>query len=506
VDNDIKIPNEYLENTDNIDVDDTGIDGKDFNLNYSQNLLELDNSNEYKMPGEEDEEATKVSNSNASIADNKVSESAQAELVNTAPTSDSNFNQVNNQEIAQQESVDDTNNNFNLVLNEIDDKIKNLENLLSNVSSQSNESVFQNNNTNDITAVNDNNFESNTSNVNDITKNFNNENQIVNTSSSQLNKTEQVKNIVNEINELRNLKNYYTSNPKSANVINQNLTNNLFKDEGKVLFDNFTPNLKMGEFDRNEDIVEKEIATNRAVETERAMGGEPKIVKLPTMGEVVIDKKTQSSVEDAVRQHGGLESAINDSVINQKTFNEINNLNESNSNKDVNSNNYTPNFFNKNSDEVTNEIINTRNSKIKNDSISNLIDESTSVNDNTSNLFQNNNNVENLPNTNLNLVKNSNESLAVLNKIFKQLETISNSINKNFNNLVKSITSVSNNQKNYTNVNQSSTNNTNNSSSSMSRGTGNSASDIPEVRGDFPLPDDFPRNFNTEALFSNIRP
>jgi hypothetical protein len=50
-----------------------------------------------------------------------------------------------------------------------------------------------------------------------------------------------------------------------------------------------------------------------------------------------------------------------------------NNFNRSNllplSGSFVNSNNYTPNFFNKNSDEVTNEIINTRNSKIKNDSI-----------------------------------------------------------------------------------------------------------------------------------------
>ena len=504
MDNDVKIPNEYLEDTYNTDLEEDNIDGGDYNLNYAQNILDLDDSNEYKMPGEEE---SSISGSNVNYIDSKGTKPVQIDNTDEGAVAvsdgSSNLNSVNqdNEQLAPS-NYDNQDNNFDVALEEIDSKIKDLEILLSSLSSNTGDNLLQNNTVNDNTLVNENNYKNDLNNIDKSTENFSDKN-IVNT--SQLNKVEQVKNIINEINELRNLKNFYVNNPENANILNKSLTNNLFKDEGQVVFDNFTPNLKVGDLEK--DILEtreKDIATKRAVETERSMGGDPEIVQLPNVGEVVIDKRTQKDVNDAINQHGGIENAINDSVINQKTLNEIKTINESNSKKDINLENYTPNFFNENEENVGTEFFTSTNSRIKNNNISNLIDGSESVSDNISNLFQNNSKVENLPNNNLNLIKNTKESLTILNKISKQLENISNSINKSFNNLGKSITNINNVQRSYSNVNQNSTNS--NSNNVSAGGSKNSANEIPEVRGDFPLQDDFPKNFNTETLFSNIRP
>jgi len=209
----------------------------------------------------------------------------------------------------------------------------------------------------------------------------------------------------------------------------------------------------------------KKEATDRAIETERSMGGDPLVEVVPGIGDVVIDRNNQDSVREAVAQHGGWDSAIKDSINNQ------NNYYESLENKST-----SPEYNSESSSFTDSSSI----ENIKNESVT-----------------------ENFPDPNKDLVRNSNESVVVLNKISQQLDNITKSINKSFNSLGSSIKDIKSEQKNYF-YNSTNNSSTNSSNLNTSKG-GGEPNNILEIRGDVPLKEDFPNNFKMESLFSNLR-
>jgi hypothetical protein len=483
-----RLPSEYSEVSDNQSID--NIDGKDIDLQTIESLADLDDSNTYKMIGEE---TPVISSSNAPINTSKVSGSNITQLEeNEEEAKNNNSTESREEKNSQQLDVD-----LSSLIKEIDDKILNLETSLKNT-------------TNNIT---NNNFEQ-LSEVSDKIV----DNEVVNNSFNVNNNTDNVENIKNtikQINELKDLKKTYENNLISS----KKLTENIFNDTGRVVYDNFsssvlngdsnnfnnennfaskdtnlssennnlennsevfnnfTPNLRIDPSDPDFDPdtpkpfkQEKEKATERAVATERAMGGDPKVEVVPGIGEVVIDDSSQDSFKDAVQQHGGLEDAISDSISSQENF--------------ISNENIEEKTFS-NQDSIDNSIYNTSNNE----------DVSTTTQDST---------YDNLPNYNADILKNSGDSLAVLTAISKQLDTISKSLGKNFSNLSSSIKDIKTTQQNT--YYQNNSNSTSNNSPATPTASKSEPSLIPEVRGDKPLTEDFPKNFNMDSLFSNLRP
>lgn len=452
MENSIKLPEEYS-NSGEIDISNYDLEGNDLNLQTIDSVLNLDDSDVYKMVGEEN---AKNNAASADVSNYQVKQSEPVQLnvkeeeeqVQSPKASElidrGNIVNVSNNE---EQKLDNDNN-----LLEIDKKISNLQQILDNI-------VKENN------IENVNSFISETP-TNIISNEYKNDN-VVN----------DIKNIINEINNLENKKNNY-SDPKinNSSISTNNVNNllkesNLFKDSGNVLFDNFTPNLRIDPSDPNYDPEnpkpwKKQQATEKAINTEKAMGGDPIVEVVPGVGDVVIDNSTQGNVREAVEQHGGWDKAISDSTSNQNNYYENLESTESSPNYNTESN-----------------------STIQNESFANTKTE---------------NITENFPEPNKDLVKNSSESIVVLNKISQQLDVINKSLSKSFGTLGKSIKDIKSEQKNYF-YNSTNNNTSSNNTPVNNNGQGGQANNIPEIRGDTPLKDDFPSNFKLDSLFSNLR-
>lgn len=451
MENSIKLPEEYS-NSGEIDISNYDLEGNDLNLQTIDSVLNLDDSDVYKMVGEE---SVKNNAASADVSNYQVKQSEpvqlnvkeeeeQVQVPKATELIDSNsvVNVSNNEK----QKLDNDNN-----LLELDKKISNLQQILDNI-------------------VKENNIENLNSFINETPTNINTS-ELKNT-----NVVNDIKNIVNEINNLENKKNEYSNTNTNKNISANNVSNllkesNIFKDTGKVLFDNFTPNLRIDTSDPDNDSenpkpYKKQQATDRAIDTEKAMGGDPIVEVVPGVGDVVIDGSTQSSVKEAVEQHGGWERAISDSTNNQNNYYE--NLESSESSPSYNTES---------------------NSTVKNESFANTKTE---------------NFTENFPEPNKDLVKNSSESILVLNKISQQLDNINKSLSKSFGALNNSIKDMKSEQKNYF-YNSTNNNTSSNNSPVNNNGQGGQANNIPEIRGDTPLKDDFPSNFKLDSLFSNLR-
>lgn len=406
------LPKEYIEN----DVSDNGLDinGNDLDLQTINNFVDTDDTGLFNMIDEDEE--NKILPANASKALNsEVSTSGQLGNVNSSPVGDSKIKNNSEPVIPTQKnnSVDyvQSKEEINDIVNGIDLKIGELENLLKNSGAEN------------VNSVNNQNIE-------------NNNTQVVNT----------VKKTIQELNDLRELKKHYETINNASTVSTEDIAKNIFNETGNVVFDNFTPNLKPTN-------PKKEKATERAIETEKAMGGNPSVEIAPGIGEVVIDRDTQENVISAIEDHGGVSEAMTDSVVNQ-----IKNNNFSSSTPTI------ENFTN-----TSNETF-----------------------------------IENIADTNYDIIKNTAESNIMLNKISKQLDNIFNSLNKSFGGLNNSLKDIKTSQQNnyYQTLNKTESNEFGTSTANYK----NEIKDIPDVRGDKPLEEDFPKNFNTDLLFSNYRP
>lgn len=486
----VNLPSEYRElNVDSTPFNEMG--GDELDLNVVDNTLNLGDSDTYKMIGEEEAPArANVSPlSNASLREDNTNFVKQGLPENI----EKNYNSLNqnivpnnntilpttsdtaakppviyNQPIVESDAKEAVN------IDDIENKIQSLENLLKSLTVENN---LENNDNNSFNEQTNNSF---------LTKEQFNE----------TNKIEQVKNIINEINNLKKVKNDLSSNLTNTQLVKNELLENIFNDNAKVSYDNFTPNFKLESDDDNVDSnnkIEKTNATQRAIETEIKMGGDPVVEVVPGVGEVVIDSKTQENVSDAVKQHGGWGDAINDSIINQSYSdnNKEDFFSNTSNNENIVNKNFTPNLkIDKNS------FLNTSGDSINNDNFYKT-DNIENINTTSNESF-----FDEIPDPNINIAKNTLDSIAVLNKISKQLENISKSINNSFGGLKQSLKDMKVSERN--NYYQTSNNNT----TEMNRApmSNSQSNNIQEVRGNFPLDEDFPKGFNKETLYSNLRP
>jgi hypothetical protein len=483
-----RLPNEYSEVVD--DESYSEIDGDDVDLQSIESFTDLNDSNAYKMIGEEviaENDNSNAQVTNAEVSMPNISKSAENE---EEIKEDSNKQNTENKKVKPQD-ID-----ISALIKDLDNKILELETTL--------KSTTNNITNNNIEQTNSTNPEYQNTDLVNNSYNINNNEQVKN-----------IKNIIQQINELKDLKKSYentllTSNNLSENVYNDsgivrydNFTNSIFEEQDNTknenvftnkdtafssqknnienksnVFNNFTPNLKIDSEDSITDTEtsdtlkkDKERATDRAIATERAMGGDPIVEVVPGIGEVVIDNNSQDSFSDAVQQHGGLNDALSDSITSQENFYNNKNIEEKSFVEQGN---------------IDNSFFNTSN---KNEEFS------TTSQDNL---------IEDLPNYNADLLKSSNDSLAILTNISKQLVSINKNLGKSFNNLNNSIKDIKTTQQNtYYQNNSNSPSSNSTSSSNVGKSDPNL---IPEIRGDKPLTEDFPKNFNMDDLFSNLRP
>lgn len=495
MDRDITLSEEYFDKDTFLD-NDVNIDGREIDFQTSDNFVNFDDSNEYKMLGEEDEEEYstsiesnnyKVNSSNALSDDNsKEKTPLENSVVEPSKPEITDNKEPNYNDTVKEDSE---------ILYELDEKIKNLEKILSS-STTLNESSSTTVNENNTVNSNVNapaNYDAYNSNINKETLNDN----------TDVNNIQKIKNVIHQLNELRTIKQNFENKIKNNTTKEVKSINNIFKDSGKVLFDSFTPNFRIDPSDKNYDPDnpkpwKKEKATEVAIDTERAMGGEPVVEVSPSLGEVVIDSSSQNSVEEAIQQHGGLDNALEDSITNQQNYN---NYIERDDNPPSNETTIvTPNeeknysSENKTSESYFKDI----NSSLQKDEYNYY---TAAKNGDINNINNNDNDYGGNTNPDTDIVKNTGESIVILNKISNQLDNINKVLSKSFNNLGKSIKEIKTEQKNLYYQN---TNNTNDSTpQQMQKNT--EPNNIPNIRGDLPLQQDFPMNFDRKELFSNLR-
>lgn len=242
------------------------------------------------------------------------------------------------------------------------------------------------------------------------------------------------------------------SNVNNSNVENTdtslaalNTLNN--KETVTNVTEEFSPNL----------INNTEKSLEKAIITEKVLGGEPKVVDSPTLGKVVIDER-QGTLENAINEHGGIENAIRDSKQNQ---------------------NMVENFYKEN-----NSTENITNTSEGDSSVFNM-DSLTPMDPTAS---------EPVPDNNQIIAKDTSTILSVLNNITTQLSNISNNLSK----LKMPSGSNSNFAANfYTSDGKS------NTSKPAGNGHSTSAGKAPMktgIKGNLPLGDFFPKDFNVESL------
>jgi hypothetical protein len=234
------------------------------------------------------------------------------------------------------------------------------------------------------------------------------------------------------------------------NIYNQlqNKLKNSSYNIDKNFFSEFTPNFISPE---------KADSIQTAINTEQALGGEPVIANTSEMGPAVFDQ-AQGDLGSAISDHGDINNAINDSVNNQEFV-------KKEGSQDI--------FNNAEQSTATN------NEYVKNET---NIDQS-------------------LPDSNLELTKNTGNMVGILNGLSKQIGDLNSNIMKSFKGMSTNINDIKSNQNN-------TVNNINNSNTSggqqQTPGAAQAANNIPnDIRGDLPLDRYFPKDFDRNKLGGN---
>lgn len=261
---------------------------------------------------------------------------------------------------------------------------------------------------------------------------------------SQTNNTNNLKNQINVLKQQRQKILKDISNINST-TNNKNLNNLVSDNNAVVKYDNFTPNFQFNSQEQEESV-------ERAVDAEAFFGGDPTMVVDQNTGtEAIIDKNKQSSFNDAVAQHGGIEEAIQSSI-NKQTY--VNSTDKNFNNTDSTFNNFT---------EETNNIDAAESGETLNQ----------------------------MPDNSADISKNTADTVAAINNLSKQFSALASSVLKGFGNLSSSMKDIKTSQTNITNnMSKGSPNGgiSNNSSNNKGSASG-SGSTIPakEIRGDFAL-------------------
>jgi len=242
-------------------------------------------------------------------------------------------------------------------------------------------------------------------------------------------------NINNEITKLNNERNELIKNLNvSKNVKSQN---NLYNNNA------FVPNFQYNNTEQD-DSIKKSILTEQIFNG----GDEVKMVS-DDEGSPAIISKDQINLQNAIKEHGGVENAIRDSAEKQNFVNKT-------FKNDVGYNSSSTSFFN--------NTTNTDNSNLNSSSVPNSFDQ---------------------------ITRNTFNTVAAIKELSNNMSSLLNSLNKNFSGLngsLKELKSSQNNIVNNINNNKNYSSNSNN----MGSNTSPSGNIIPNVRGNTPLSTDLP--------------
>ena len=372
--------------------------------------------------------------------------------------------------------------NDQIIVKQLEDQIKNLQNEVQVQPEQElNQTVSNNNLENSDSTINvvnkdffnnniqnvDTNFnELNSNKTDNLQKNVFENNDIVQNTKSNLNNTNQI--IQNEINKLQEkreqlLNRLYLTEAQNKNIFDTKNISNNSNTESKVLVDNFTPNFAFVS-------EEQQQAIDRSVEAESTFGNEPKMVS-DNFGNPAVISEDQVNLETAIEQHGGIDNALQDSA-NQQEF-------------------------------LNNESLQPNTSVEENNTFNNESKSSTKEGDTT---FKEENTFENIDNSfdnmkqdnNTDIIKNTGKTVAAIEGLSKQFNNLANAITKGFNSVNGKIQDMGKQSQN--NV----TNNYGGESGGSSPQTATKSKNnlSPEIRGDIPLKQHFPSNFDLNNLQS----
>lgn len=244
-------------------------------------------------------------------------------------------------------------------------------------------------------------------------------------------------NINNEIIKLNNERKELIKNLNSSkNIKNQN---NLYNNKSS-----FIPNFQYNTTDKDDSI-----KTSLLTEQIFNEGDEVKMVR-DNQGSPAIISKDQINLQKAIKEHGGVESAIKDSVDKQNFVKEAFSGNTDYSNSSTS-------FFNS----TTN---------VDGDNLSNSVD---------ANSFDQ-------------ITKNTFNTVAAIKELSKNITSLSNALNKNFSGLNGSLKDLKSSQNNIVNNINNNKNYSSNSNNNMGSDSSPSGNIIPNVRGNTPLSTDLP--------------
>ena len=393
--------------------------------NYSSNINNV--SNLYNSNSNSDT-SQNFNNTNNNVEGNQYTNTNSIPQQTTVSPNNSiyssNTENLNTNEVVNSSNVE-LKSTINNQISDIDSRLAQLQQKLSNLNKGNKENFFK--------AVDNNYVESyNTTSPVEVYNNSNYDNEKFSLTSSINNLNSQKNKLLTELNKYQS--NNYTAN--DFNNIDSNLnsafnTNNISNSNNNT--ENFVPNLVKNSNTEN-------IGLQLAANTEKFFGEEPKLVS--DNGNPVIISESQKTLENAIDDHGGPEQAIKDSIKNQ-TF--------------------------------VNSLVNT-------DSSFTTLEEDKAIN---------------VPDKNDGMVNNTSKIIEMLGTISSTLRDLANNLSSNQKSTGKqqaspsgtTTSNTSNQINNQTNMNQSNKNQ-NQSGDSLPSG----------LRGNYPIKQDFPSNFDVSTL------
>lgn len=272
------------------------------------------------------------------------------------------------------------------------------------------------------------------------------------------NEKQQIRNNIFTLNNQKNkLLSFLNTNSQNSN---DSQNNNEYNSANNVT-DNYNAEYNQSsiESDFSPNLINNtEKSLEKAVITEKILGGDPKIVDSPQLGKVVIDER-QGTLENAVQEHGGLENAINDSKANQDLVENF--LTQKSNNSE-----FISNLYEDNSKSLTLENL-------------------TPVDSVTS---------EPVPDNNQNIAKDTTSILSALGSITSTLLSISENISK------LKLNNPTNNNKFAANFYSSDGKSNTNQPTSATQSKSNKAPINTGIKGNLPIADFFPKDFKVESL------
>lgn len=266
------------------------------------------------------------------------------------------------------------------------------------------------------------------------------------------NKNENITN--NLVKEIENLYSIRNSLIKKISSLNNNKSTNTNLNNNENFVDNFTPNFAFV------DDTEKQEAESRAVLTEQIYSGDGEVKSVTDdFGNDAIISKDQTNLEEAIKDHGGIDNALKDSAEQQS---------------------FVDNVYNSESENITENTDNINNNSFEDSNLN--VSESQPTSDMSTDSLND-------------ITKNTSATVVAINGLAKKIGDLASSLNNNFKKFdssLKGIEHTTNNIVNNNGNNMGSPGNSVNPNPTSSK----EKSTLPNnINGNDPFPYDFPEGF-----------